>query len=153
MDIKLTYPKLINFRRALSLFGALPRIPEGYANSKNLQSCNRIIDALDEIKNDLFKKAAERDEEGGIRLFDKIVPDKDGETKEGRVTDKKALKDYSDEMEKFWKVEHEIAIHQVPYARFEKYIAENGMNNNILAPLLDIYITDGEVGEEKAKAK
>lgn len=153
MRLKLTYPKLKKFRRALSLFGALPRIPEGYANSKNLQSCDRMIDDLDELQSDLFKKAAEKDEEGNLKLFDKTVPDKDGETKETRITDKRALKNYADEMEKLQKDEREINVHQVPYARFKKFIDENGINNNILAPLLDIYIIDGEVNDEREDPK
>lgn len=153
MEQELTYPELQRFCNALSLFGALPGVPEPYANSKNLKKASRLLRDLNEIRRELFIKRVERDEEGNPSSFEKPVPDKNGETKELRITDKRLFKEYRDAIEALEKDNHKIDIHQVPYARFKVYIDKYGVDNNILAELLDIYITDGEVGEEKAEAQ
>jgi intergrase/recombinase len=153
MKQDLTYAEIKQGRNALSMLGSLPQVPESYPIAKNLKRFNRAIKDVDEIASELYLKAVEKDEEGNPRMFDKAVTDKDGETKETRITDKKLLKDYADQMEKLNKDKHEIDIHQVPYDRFKKYVDEKGIDSNILAPLLDVFIIDGEVTEGKPNAK
>jgi hypothetical protein len=147
MKQKLTYHELKRFRKALSIFGALPGVPESYVNTKNLIKLIQVVQDLDIIANDLLMKRIERDEEGNPKTFNKTVPTKDGETEELRITDKKLLKEYREQMEILEKDTHEIDIHQVPYSRFKQYIDKNGVDNNILAVLLDSYILDDEAND------
>ena len=154
MKLALTHSEIKMARNALSLLGSIPPtpvdrviVPEGYSRVKNLKLFSRIIKDEEDLANELFAKAVEKDEEDNPKLFEKVVPGKDGETKESRITDKKALKDFNDEMEKLNKKKHDVEVLQVPYDRFKKYIEEKGIDSNILAPLLDIYIIDGEIKE------
>jgi hypothetical protein len=149
MKRQFTFPEIKQLHHALSLFASLPSVPESYANSKNLMKLGRIVRDLDGIQNKLFMERVERDAEENPVLFDKPAPDKNGETKELRITDKKLLKEYRDQMEQMNKDKHDVEIHQVPYSRFKKWVEKEKPDGNILAALFDLYIVDDEPAETK----
>lgn len=159
MELQLTYSEIKQAAHALFEIGKIPPtpgdhviVPEGYSRAKNLKLFNRVVGDVDETASTLFRKAVEKDEEGNPRSFDRTLPDKNGEMKEARITDKKALKDYTEQIAKLNSDTHKVGVHQASYECYKKYVEEKGIDSSLLAPLLGIYIVEGDVVEGKPNA-
>jgi len=144
MTKKMTYPELKIVTEALSLLGALPNKPNGYAITKNLTEFNRTIRDTDKIARILGQDAVDKDEVGNPKQYKTfvIVEGKAVEQEITKISDPKTLANYNKEVKKLNEDVHEVKIHQMLYNDFEEYEKKNGIDSNIMAELYGVVIVD-----------
>jgi hypothetical protein len=128
----MNYTEIQNVKQALLKISS-ERLPIAYEIAKNLKLCNKIIAETDEIMMEIYKKYADKDEKGELRVYH------DPSEKEMyKISDNEKLLEYQQALNKLYSEEHDVKFITIS----KTTLIGQSLYATDLLPLLDIIIVD-----------